>query len=180
MIGCIKTSDFTIWHTPLDSAVPAREAEKRAVETLCVAALGCDARIVHTPEGAPRVEGSPEILISITHCQGLCAMAVASLDHVEALGIDAETMRPSQLRKISRRFLHSEEAERSLDDSALRRYWTIKEAVYKAALTPGLSLNAILADTALKMATANGSEYNLDYYELADVAITVAYALKAP
>ena len=49
----------------------------------------------------------------------------------------------------------------SLDLSYLLRMWTAKEAVYKAARTPGLGLDEIYVSGS--RATARGIGYRLDY-----------------
>ena len=104
--------------------------------------------IGHFKNGAPFLYGETA-RISITHCDGLFAVAtLPSTPEVEldsfsaraALGIDAERADRKQVLRIRERFLYS--AELSLvpeDDLCLNVLaWTVKEAAYKAALTEGL------------------------------------------
>ncbi len=104
--------------------------------------------IGHFKNGAPFLYGETA-RISITHCDGLFAVAtLPSTPEVEldsfsaraALGIDAERADRKQVLRIRERFLSS--AELSLvpeDDLCLNVLaWTVKEAAYKAALTEGL------------------------------------------
>lgn len=100
--------------------------------------------VCHSPSGAPFLSGvdSPPA-ISITHSRDLVAVAVAPVGcHV---GIDAEnTGRDRQLRRVAPRFLspHQRPLWGATPESLLRA-WTIKEALYKAALIPGLPLEEI-------------------------------------
>ena len=104
--------------------------------------------IGHFKNGAPFLYGETA-RISVTHCDGLLAVAtLPSTPEVEldsfseraALGIDAERADRKQVLRIRERFLSS--AELSLvpeDDICLNVLaWTVKEAAYKAALTEGL------------------------------------------
>lgn len=104
--------------------------------------------IGHFKNGAPFLYGETA-RISITHCDGLFAVAtLPSTPEVEldsfsaraALGIDAERADRKQVLRIRERFLSS--AELSLvpeDDICLNVLaWTVKEAAYKAAMTEGL------------------------------------------
>lgn len=81
--------------------------------------------------------------ISITHSRDLVAVAVAPAGcHV---GVDAEnTGRDRQLRRVASRFLSPDQLPHwGATPESLLRAWTIKEALYKAALIPGLPLEEI-------------------------------------
>lgn len=104
--------------------------------------------IDHFPSGAPLLEGR-DARISITHTRGL--MAVASLPRTPeadlsvfspraALGIDAERADRRQVLDVRSRFLSPEEQAMvgSDDIEANVTAWTAKEAMFKAALTPGM------------------------------------------
>lgn len=104
--------------------------------------------ISHTGNGAPLLE-EEDSRISITHTDHLLAVATlpktpeADLLRFEprtALGIDAERRDRSQVQALRSRFLSEREMElvpeSSLDATLMA--WTAKEALYKAALTPGL------------------------------------------
>lgn len=113
-------------------ATTRREAERAAVARLLEAAFpeGCVLR--HTPEGAPVVDGAH---ISISHSRTHAALAVCADAPV---GVDVETAR-AQLARVAPRVLSADElAAYGGDADGLLRAWTLKEALYKAALTPGV------------------------------------------
>lgn len=104
--------------------------------------------IGHFSNGAPFLYGQPN-RISITHCKGLYAVAtlaptpdldLSEFSEFSALGIDAERVDRNQVLKIREKFLSVEELrDVPADDVAMNVLaWTIKEAAYKALLTPGL------------------------------------------
>lgn len=111
-----------------------REAETKAVGSLVSELIGPDCVIAHTPEGAPYVEGS-QLNISISHSRDYACMAVSP---TQIIGVDIEQAR-DQLRRVAGRVLSDDElAVYGVSDELLLRAWTLKEALYKAALTPGL------------------------------------------
>lgn len=102
----------------------------------------------HRESGAPYIEGGEE-RISVTHTTGL--LAVASLPRTPeadleqfstrtALGIDAERWDREKVCSLRERFLSEEELALvpEGDVKAGILAWTAKEALYKAALTPGI------------------------------------------
>lgn len=106
----------------------------------------------HFQSGAPFLFGIPT-RISVTHADHL--LAVASLPKTPeadlsrfstrtALGIDAERLDRAQVLKIRDRFLSEEEAAMidAQDLEANIIAWTAKEALYKAAMTPGMDFRA--------------------------------------
>lgn len=109
--------------------------------------------VEHTESGAPLLE--PEnARISISHTGHLLVVAtlpetpdvdLTRFNPATALGVDAEHRDRAQVLKVRERFLS--EPERALivdnDIEANIVAWTVKEAVYKAALTPGLDLRDI-------------------------------------
>lgn len=106
--------------------------------------------IGHFRNGAPFLFGESS-RISITHCNGLFAVATLpptpEVDLNEysdraALGIDAERTDRNQVLKVRGKFLSDAElAMIPADDVTLNIIaWTIKEAAYKAAMTEGLDL----------------------------------------
>lgn len=108
--------------------------------------------IGHFNNGAPFLNGD-SARISITHCKGLFAVAtLPPTPEVElsrfspraAMGIDAERADRSQVLNLRERFLSSAELEMidPEDVQANVLAWTIKEAAYKAALTPGLDFRS--------------------------------------
>ena len=100
--------------------------------------------------GAPFLSGE-DTRISLTHTAGLLAVATlpptpeADLRHFSeraAMGIDAERRDRTQVINVRERFLNDEELALvdAADLVANITAWTAKEAVYKAAMTPGLDL----------------------------------------
>lgn len=106
--------------------------------------------INHFQDGVPFLEGYPG-RISITHTNHFLAVAYLpktpeiSLDIFNprtAMGIDAEPLDRVQVLKVRSKFISAEEEllvpENNLEANILA--WTIKEAVYKASVTPGVDL----------------------------------------
>ncbi|MCM1006237.1 MAG: 4'-phosphopantetheinyl transferase superfamily protein [Prevotella sp.] len=104
--------------------------------------------VAHLDNGAPLLWDEPA-RISITHTQGLYAVAtlpptpeanLESFSERTALGIDAERADRAQVFKVRERFLSEDELSMiSAEDLAANiTAWICKEALYKAALTPGL------------------------------------------
>lgn len=102
----------------------------------------------HLECGAPLLWGEHS-RISLTHANGLLVVAtLPATPEVEldgfaertALGVDAERADRSQVLKIRERFLSAEELAMVPADDVEANIvaWTCKEALYKAALTPGL------------------------------------------
>ena len=104
--------------------------------------------IEHFESGAPFLEGYPG-RISITHTSHFfCVASLPKTPEVDlavfspraALGVDAEPLDRNQVLKIRSKFLSEKELssipEENLPENILA--WTSKEALYKAALTPGL------------------------------------------
>lgn len=128
-----------------------REAEQQASLTLAQRIAGPDAVIEHYSDGAPYIPGFSGH-ISLTHCSPLAAIAVSSSPHI---GIDAEIWRP-QLQRIAHKFLSP--AQIPYWSASLLRLlfaWTIKEAVYKAARTPGLPLHNITLPSPATLSALN-------------------------
>lgn len=152
-------TDFIYWrhHTPIGVKVEEiTGAENRSGSIWTAMARqvyqenGRDSyrSIDHLPNGAPILYGE-KCRISLTHTDHLLAVATlpptpeAPLDIFSertALGIDAERADRCQVLKIRERFLSAQEQTMvsSVDLQANIIAWTTKEALYKAALTPGL------------------------------------------
>lgn len=108
--------------------------------------------IGHFKSGVPFLYGETS-RISITHCDGLLAVATlpptpeVDLDRFSeraALGIDAERADREQVLKIRERFLSDSELEMIPADDLLLNVqaWTVKEAAYKAALATGVDFRS--------------------------------------
>lgn len=110
--------------------VPGREAERAAIASLLNDALGPGATLSHRPDGSPAINISG-IKISISHCRTCAVIALSD----KPVGIDVETDR-AQLARVAPRVLSPDELTCYSD--SLVKAWTLKEALYKAALTPGL------------------------------------------
>lgn len=104
--------------------------------------------IAHYDSGAPLLVDEPQ-RISISHTQGLLCVAMlpktpeADLSVFSprtAAGIDCERADREQASKLRERFLSETELQlAALEDTERNvQLWTLKEALYKAALTPGL------------------------------------------
>lgn len=154
---------------PASNSTPQsrREREQSARRRLVAAVLGDGVEISHHPDGAPYIASSATSSstavatvrpISISHSASTFALAVATSPSL-TIGIDIEAPR-RQLERTASRFLSADEKTRldTLVDPAERidfllRCWTAKEAVYKAARTPGLPLAAIVTDRDFLTAT---------------------------
>lgn len=111
-------------------AAPGREAEREAVGRLIAEAFGDEAKLYHRPNGSPAVDIAG-VEISISHCRTCAVLAVAD----RPVGVDVETDR-AQLLRVAGRVMSAEEV--GYYSGSLVKAWTLKEALYKAALTPGL------------------------------------------
>ena len=121
--------NIDIWLTVPDGT--GRAAERAAVASLVSEALGHGVALSHRPDGSPTVD-VPGMHISVSHCRGCAAIALARVP----VGIDVETYRERQLARVAPRVLSEQEIVYYEDN--IVGAWTLKEALYKAALTPGL------------------------------------------
>lgn len=94
------------------------------------------ATIGHYANGAPFLEVEMTANISISHCRTGACIAISR--SAECFGIDIED-ESEKLLRVKEKFINKEE-DAIIGDELLLTAWTIKEAVYKAALTPGLAL----------------------------------------
>lgn len=119
-----------------------KEAERQAVESLIRETFPqSDMQIGHLPSGAPFLIGG-DLEISITHCREMAAIALAPKGM--RIGIDCESRhRQGQLERVKSRFLSPQQSEKWSRYPASLLAWSAKEALYKAALTPGLPLEEI-------------------------------------
>ncbi|MCH5224483.1 MAG: 4-phosphopantetheinyl transferase family protein [Muribaculaceae bacterium] len=114
---------------------------------------GPDYRVIdHFPNGAPFLEGYPG-RISLTHTSHFLAVATLpktpeiNLDGFTpraAMGIDAEPLDRAQVLKVRDKFLSPEEMKFILEEDLQMNImaWTAKEALYKAAFSPGIELTS--------------------------------------
>lgn len=104
---------------------------------------GCYRTILHLPDGAPLLE-EEETRISISHTDGLFAAAslpktpeadFTKFNQRTAVGIDVERLGREKAYDVRERFLSDEELKLVGESAELALLaWTIKEALYKAAL----------------------------------------------
>ena len=143
-----------------------QRAERLATEAIFKKRFG-DITIGHDKNGAPYIVGLQDIKISISHCK-------IENPRAQLIRVKDRFLTDSEQKKleliINKRAGNSGNTQRSkptLPDiylGELLRYWTIKEAVYKAALTPGLGLKEIETDS--YGATARGERYGLFHLSL--------------
>lgn len=167
-----------------DLSLNRHERETMAVNGLIKEAFGDavsdDLKVGHDPNGAPHIEGRPDIHISISHSIDTCVLAVSD----EPIGIDIETAR-QQLRRVAAKFLTPEEHTRYSDitdeDSGmafLLKAWTAKEAVFKAALIPDLVLSDISLASDLNQAESRNRKFTI-HYPQASTDEVIAVAMEA-
>lgn len=114
--------------------------ERMAVQELLDTALGSSATIAHHPDGKPYLIDHPAVYISITHTEGLVALALSD----SPIGIDAEPY-GDQVERVSSRFCLASELEYHLDKLHLHPFltlWSAKESLYKRVNPPSRSLKS--------------------------------------
>lgn len=152
-------TDFTYWPHSTPIGVKVEEVfgevfssgklwDEMALQIFCEHGADSFREIGHFPDGAPYISGLPA-RISLTHTKGLLAVAflpktpeadLALFNPRTSMGIDAERIDREQVLKIREKFLSEEELGIVNDKDILKNIiaWTSKEALYKAALTPGI------------------------------------------
>lgn len=119
-------------------------AERAAVRSLIAEAFAPapPPQLIHAPSGAPALAESAAT-ISITHSRAMAAIAIDPLGR--PLGIDTDTPgRETTLRRVAPRFLSPEQLPSwSATPELFLTAWALKEALYKALLTPGIDFTAI-------------------------------------
>ncbi|MBR5333030.1 MAG: 4'-phosphopantetheinyl transferase superfamily protein [Muribaculaceae bacterium] len=114
---------------------PRRKREIVACHLLIKEIFGEGVSISHDKNGAPLLCGA-EGYISISHSATEIAIAYNPL-HI--IGIDIENWR-DQLIKVKSRFLSPQEMDIYSTPQLMLKAWTLKEAIYKVAQSPGISL----------------------------------------
>lgn len=161
MIETVSYGDITLAVCPIAHSDSDRHKDQnKAVRNLLDASLGTGCRLAHREDGSPYIDGSG-LSISISHSRDYaCITFSPSL----TVGVDIEQPR-TQLRRVAPRVLSdSELAVYGASDSLLLRAWTLKEALYKAALTPGLDFRRDImlpADAAGTQAEVLGHPYDV-------------------
>lgn len=155
--------DFIYWRHPTPPGIKVEEVcggdiyggatwMEMARQLYCENGRDAYRDIGHFKDGAPFLFGETT-RISVTHCRGLFAVAtlpptpevdLAFFSERAALGIDAEWADRTQVLRIRERFLNAVELDMVPADDILSNVvaWTVKEAAYKAARTPGLDFRS--------------------------------------
>lgn len=146
----------------INQSASRSERDRAATLELLQEIFGEDVEYSHRESGAPVVMSrGMAFRVSVSHSASTLAIAVA--DDEEAIGVDVETYR-TQLERVRSKYLSDEEMASFTDSIDLLRAWTAKEAVYKAALTPGLSLTEIdCTGIGNGIAAARGKIYNVSF-----------------
>ncbi|MDE5786267.1 MAG: 4'-phosphopantetheinyl transferase superfamily protein [Duncaniella sp.] len=152
------------------------ERDRAATMALLKEIFGNDVEYSHRPSGAPVVAcNGMNHNVSLSHSCSTIVIAVAGDE--KAIGVDVETYR-EQLERVQSKYLSDEERKLFTAPIDKLKAWTAKEAVYKAALTPGLSLLEIdctrISDG---IVTARGISYNVTY-PAAALDETIAIAIR--
>lgn len=114
---------------------PRRKCEIVASHLIVNQLFGQGSFIEHDENGAPFINGHKEF-ISVTHSATEIAIAI---NPNKRIGIDIENWR-DQLLKVKERFLSPKELTIYSSPQLMLQAWTIKEALYKIAQSPGISL----------------------------------------
>lgn len=163
MIEIFKYDDITLGVTPIE-ADPDRtrtEREHAAVGDIIARFFGADARVDHHDSGVPYLVGREDISLSVSHSRDYAAVAFSS---ERTIGVDIEQWREQLLRVAPRVLSESEMAVYGVSSDLLLRAWTMKEALYKAALTPGLDFRrdiTLPSHPASTAATVAGRPYTI-------------------
>ncbi|MCC8036627.1 MAG: 4'-phosphopantetheinyl transferase superfamily protein [Bacteroidales bacterium] len=141
-----------------------REIEIEARNSLIKEAFGHDAQLLHDEHGSPSIQGFPGY-ISISHSRQAVALAIAH----HPIGIDIEEARNEQLERVRERFATPADSP----TLSLLQQWTAKEAVFKAAGTPGLPLTDITV-TPTSATTPDGRVYTLSWHQIGSNLLCLA------
>lgn len=114
---------------------PRRRREIVITHLMIKRYVGRHASLYHDKNGAPMICGE-NCHISISHSATEIAIA---LNPNKPIGIDIENWR-EQLIKVKNRYLSATEQEIYNAPQQLLQAWTAKEALYKVAQSPGISL----------------------------------------
>lgn len=162
VIPCADDSDIAI-------AAKARSDNRRreilAGRGIVRKVLGTS--LSHDRYGAP-VIANEGVYISLSHARDLIALAVAP----HPVGIDIEFPR-RQLLKVATKFLAQRELERYITLPQLLDAWTAKEAVFKAASQPDMTISEVVMTDA-STAAARQRLYAVTHIKEGEATIAVA------
>lgn len=163
MIEVFKYDDITLGVTPIEDG-PGRtrtEREHAAVGAIITHFFGADTIVGHRDTGAPYLVGREDISLTVSHSRDYAAVAFSA---ERTVGVDIEQWREQLVRVAPRVLSESEMAVYGVSSDLLLRAWTMKEALYKAALTPGLDFRRDIMlppHPASTVATVAGRPYTI-------------------
>ena len=141
---------------------------RSAVGAIISQRLGDAVRLIHDADGAPQLVGAP-FEVSISHSRRFAAVMLSTAG---PCGVDIEEPRLDQLARVRAKFLTPGEMSANVD---LLTAWTAKEAVFKAARTPGLGLSMIDTLSAPGLALLpDGRRFRLQTVATPDYTLTTA------
>lgn len=163
MIEVFKYDDITLGVAPItaDAGQTRAEREHAAVGDIIARFFGVDARVGHRDSGAPYLVGREDISLTVSHSRDYAAVAFSA---AHTVGVDIEQWREQLVRVAPRVLSESEMAVYGVSSNLLLRAWTMKEALYKAALTPGLDFRrdiTLPSHPASTAATVAGRPYTI-------------------
>lgn len=150
-----------------------RQAEAEAIRQLTLHVFGPEASYAHNEHGAPLIEGAEGQFVSVSHCADLCVLAVRPEG---AVGVDVELWR-DQLSRVAARFLDEAELELyACSEEALLKCWTAKEAVFKAAADPSLTISQVRVclDSSTAVSKNSGRRFRIEFSEAMPRIVAVA------
>lgn len=129
-----------------DSGTTRHIREQAAVAHLVRHLFGPDATVAHRPDGSPAITAPSSAIslptISISHSRLYAALALCRSG--APIGIDIEEWRTQLVRVAPRVLSPAETAVYATSPEMLLKAWTLKEALYKCALTPGLDFRTMI------------------------------------
>lgn len=171
----LRCGDTTIFaaYLPHLPKTQRTAAERQAIATLIHENISPSAELSHLPSGAPLIIGS-SLHISISHGADTALLAI---NPCHPIGIDIEAPRP-QLLRIAPRFMDPEEYHlygHSLNTALA--VWTAKEATFKAAGIPDLTIGEIHVDLATHRTTARSLSFSLHHFRWPERTLCLAHPL---
>lgn len=129
---------------PIDRTESDRrsERERLIVNRIISTYISPEARLAHAPSGRPLLENADGLHISISHSADYVAVVFGP---IEGIGIDVEQPRTQLVRVAPRVLSAAEMVVYGCSESLLLKAWTLKEALYKAALTEGVDFRRNIA-----------------------------------
>ncbi|MCM1450543.1 MAG: 4'-phosphopantetheinyl transferase superfamily protein [Clostridiales bacterium] len=171
----MDSGDIVVAKCDIDEYSDRRErhtGEKNAVDTILQHLFGEKITIGHYPNGAPYIESRPNLNISISHSSMQAVVAIAR--NGITIGVDTETMRHDQLRRVVDRYMSP--SEKNIWGGTPRDMllaWCIKEAAYKAAGHDGINFVHGITISQGGRVTVCGQPFCYKTVEISDTHATV-------